>query len=245
MRRKILSNGLLVALLVALPEISYAEAASANSDLVLDDAKSRESYSIGLNMGVGMHKNGLAADLSVDAFIQGVRDGIEGSDPRLSQDKMIAALQAFEQRQNQKREAAMAERTKMGADNARNGELFMAENAKQEGIKSTESGIQYLVLESTDKTESLRPKATDRVKVHYHGTFIDGTVFDSSVTRGTPAEFPLNGVIAGWTEALQLMRVGDRWRLFIPPDLAYGASNAGPIPPNSTLIFDVELLEIK
>ena len=124
-----------------------------------------------------------------------------------------------------------------------NGETFLAENAKKEGVKTTASGLQYKVIQS-GTGES--PKLTDRVKVHYHGTLIDGTVFDSSVQRGQPITFPVGGVIPGWVEALQLMKVGDKWQLFIPAKLAYGDQSPGPaIPPNSVMIFVVELLGIE
>jgi FKBP-type peptidyl-prolyl cis-trans isomerase FklB len=123
------------------------------------------------------------------------------------------------------------------------GEAFLAENAKKEGVKTTASGLQYKVLKS-GTGES--PKPTDKVKVHYHGTLIDGTVFDSSVQRGEPISFPVGGVIQGWVEALQLMKVGDKWQLFIPARLAYGENSPGSgIPPNSVLIFEVELLAIE
>lgn len=123
------------------------------------------------------------------------------------------------------------------------GAAFLADNAKKDGVKTTASGLQYLVLKSgTGET----PKATDRVKVHYHGTLIDGTVFDSSVQRGEPITFPVTGVIPGWVEALQMMKVGDKWKLFIPAKLAYGEQSPTPaIPPNSVLIFEVELLGIE
>ena len=126
--------------------------------------------------------------------------------------------------------------------NLKAGEDFLAANAKKEGVKTTASGLQYKVIKSGSGPS---PKPTDTVKVHYNGTLIDGTVFDSSIRRGSPATFPVNGVIPGWTEALQLMKVGDKWQLFIPAKLAYGEQGPGPIGPNATLIFDVELLGIE
>lgn len=133
--------------------------------------------------------------------------------------------------------------TKISAAKADPGEAFLAENAKKEGVKTTASGLQYKVIKSgTGAT----PKPTDTVKVHYHGTLIDGTVFDSSVQRGEPITFPVTGVIPGWVEALQMMKVGDKWQLFIPAKLAYGEHSPTPaIPPNSVLIFEVELLGIE
>jgi len=129
-----------------------------------------------------------------------------------------------------------------GEKNVKEGEAFLAANAKKDGVKTTASGLQYKVIKAgTGAT----PKASDEVKVHYHGTLIDGTVFDSSVQRGEPISFPLNGVIAGWTEGLQLMKVGDKFQFAIPSALAYGEQGSGPIGPNSTLIFEVELLGIE
>lgn len=131
---------------------------------------------------------------------------------------------------------------KAGADNRLTGNIFLEKNAGEEGVKTTGFGLQYKVLQEGNGTD--HPKATDKVKVHYHGTLIDGTVFDSSVSRGEPISFPLNQVIQGWTEGLQLMVVGEKTRFFIPPDLAYGDRNMGAIGPGSVLIFDVELLGI-
>jgi FKBP-type peptidyl-prolyl cis-trans isomerase FklB len=141
-----------------------------------------------------------------------------------------------------KDETAVAEKTSDTKPSATGGD-FLAENAKKEGVKTTASGLQYLVIKSgTGAT----PKLTDGVKVHYHGTLTDGTVFDSSVERGEPISFPVSGVIPGWTEALQLMKVGDKWKLFIPAKLAYGEQSPSPrIPPNSVLLFEVELLGIE
>jgi FKBP-type peptidyl-prolyl cis-trans isomerase len=137
----------------------------------------------------------------------------------------------------------MEEKQKAAAGtNLKAGEAFLAANAKKVGVKTTASGLQYKVIKSGAGPS---PKPTDVVKVHYHGTLIDGTIFDSSVQRNTPATFPVNGVIPGWTEALQLMKVGDKWQLVIPAKLAYGEEGPGPIGPNSVLIFEVELLGIE
>ncbi|MFA0084779.1 peptidylprolyl isomerase [Vibrio sp. 10N.286.49.C2] len=132
---------------------------------------------------------------------------------------------------------------KAGEVNLQQGQAFLQENAMKEGIQTTESGLQYEVLHKGEGT--VHPSAKDKVKVHYHGTLIDGTVFDSSVERGTPISFGLNQVIKGWTEGLQLMSEGDKYRLFIPSNLAYGKGGSGPIPPASVLIFDVELIQIQ
>ena len=141
-----------------------------------------------------------------------------------------------------KQEQEMSKAQKQGEVNKQQGAAFLAANKSKPGVKTTASGLQYKVLKAGNGPT---PKATDKVRTHYHGTLIDGTVFDSSVQRGEPAEFPVSGVIRGWTEALQLMKVGDKWQLFIPSELAYSARGAGGvIGPNSTLVFEIELLEI-
>ena len=156
-------------------------------------------------------------------------------DSAISDEEATAALQALAAAQ----QVATSERA---TENQSAGSGFLAENGAREGVVTLDSGLQYEVLTAA---EGAMPIATDRVTTHYHGTLIDGTVFDSSYDRGTPATFPLNGVIPGWTEALQQMAVGAKWRLYIPPELAYGPEDRGPIPGGSTLIFDVELLEIE
>ena len=148
-------------------------------------------------------------------------------------------LQAFLQAEQQKQiEAAQA----VAEQSAKAGELFLMEYEKKEGVKKTKNGILYMEIETG---EGEMPSLTDTVKVHYQGTLKDGTEFDSSYARGEPAEFPVNGVISGWTEALQLMQEGDKWRLFVPSNLAYGERGVGPIPGNTVLIFDVELITVK
>jgi len=176
-----------------------------------------------------------SASVDEEAFIRGVRDRFAGRERAVSMEASRAALAAVAEQQ---RVAVAAQ----GEQNLAAGKAFLADNAKREGVTQLPSGLQYEVLV---EGEGNKPGPTDMVTTHYHGTLIDGTVFDSSYERGEPATFPLNGVIKGWTEALQLMPVGSKWRLYIPPDLAYGASERGPIPPNSTLIFDVELLGIE
>ncbi|ABE54177.1 peptidylprolyl isomerase, FKBP-type [Shewanella denitrificans OS217] len=137
-----------------------------------------------------------------------------------------------------------ANNQKLAAANIEAGKVFLADNANKEGVFTTLSGLQFMVLTQADTQEAIKPKASDTVTVHYHGTLIDGTVFDSSVERGEPIAFPLNQVIAGWTEGLQLMSVGDKYRFFIPSTLAYGNRSTGKITGGSVLIFDVELLKI-
>jgi len=196
------------------------------------------SYALGL--GIGSQLKGMGAEsLNIDDFAQAIKDSIAGKE-QIKAAEAQQIVQEFFVEQEKKQRAAAAEKGKqMKAE----GEKYLAENAKKEGVVTTASGLQYMVLkEGTGKS----PKATDNVMCHYEGFLTDGTVFDSSVQRGTPATFPLGGVIKGWTEGLQLMKEGGKTRFFIPYNLAYGEAGAsGSIPPYATLIFDVELIEVK
>ena len=196
------------------------------------------SYALGMSMGHNFKGTGIKTLNSAD-FAAGVASVYDGVKPEKTFDEAKRIVNEY----FAKLEAEMqAEAAKQGEVNRKNGEAFLTENAKREGIKVTESGLQYEVLES-GKGDS--PKASDNVEVHYTGKLIDGTVFDSSVERGVPASFGVTQVIPGWVEALQLMHEGDKWRLYIPSDLAYGPNGAGGvIGPNMTLIFDVELLRV-
>lgn len=189
------------------------------------------SYALGMNVAESLLQSGVA-DLNVDSFAKGLRSLLEGADLEVSKEEAGQILNAyFTELQSAQTEQAQAA-----------GNEFLAENAKKDGVVTLESGLQYKVI---SEGNGAKPAATDQVKCHYHGTLIDGTVFDSSVQRNQPATFPVNGVIKGWVEALQLMAVGSKWQLFIPSDLGYGAQGAGgSIPPHTTLIFEVELLEI-
>lgn len=196
------------------------------------------SYALGMSMGHNFKGTGIKTLNSAD-FAAGVASVYDGVKPEMTFDEAKRIVNEY----FAKLEAEMqAEAAKQSEVNRKNGEAFLTENAKREGIKVTESGLQYEVLES-GKGDS--PKASDNVEVHYTGKLIDGTVFDSSVERGVPASFGVTQVIPGWVEALQLMHEGDKWRLYIPSDLAYGPNGAGGvIGPNMTLIFDVELLRV-
>lgn len=196
------------------------------------------SYALGMSMGHNFKGTGIKTLNSAD-FAAGVASVYDGVNPEMTFDEAKRIVNEY----FAKLEAEMqAEAAKQGEVNRKNGEAFLTENAKREGIKVTESGLQYEVLVS-GKGDS--PKASDNVEVHYTGKLIDGTVFDSSVERGVPASFGVTQVIPGWVEALQLMHEGDKWRLYIPSDLAYGPNGAGGvIGPNMTLIFDVELLRV-
>lgn len=201
----------------------------------LESDMDKVSYGMGLNIGKNFNEQGLA--MNVDAIAAGMHDALAGKQ-QLDDDVIQAAAETVRKREMEKQQALGDAQAKIGID-------FLAENAKREGVTTTASGLQYEVM-TQGSGEGEHPLATDLVSVHYHGTLIDGTVFDSSVERKQPAEFPLNAVIKGWTEALQLMKVGDKWKLYIPADIAYGArSPSAKIPANSALIFEVELLEIK
>jgi FKBP-type peptidyl-prolyl cis-trans isomerase len=202
----------------------------------LTNPKQKTSYAIGLDIATSLKRQEL--DVDAKALTAGIADGFAGK-PALTEQEMKAAIMDLQK-------SAMAraeEKQKAGAEkNLKAGEDFLAANAKKDGVKTTASGLQYKVIKAGTGAS---PKPTDTVKVHYTGKLVDGTVFDSSVERGTPATFPVKGVIPGWTEALQLMKVGDKWQLVIPAKLAYGEDGPGPIGPNSTLIFEVELLGIE
>ena len=197
------------------------------------------SYALGLGIGSQLKSMG-AESLNIDDFAQAIKDVLNDSELKISMADSQKIVQKFFQEQEAKQRAAMAE---TGKKLKAEGEAYLAENAKKDGVITTASGLQYTVLkEGTGKS----PKATDTVVCHYEGFLTNCTVFDSSIQRGEPAAFPLNGVIAGWTEGLQLMKEGGKNRFFIPYHLAYGeAGAAGSIPPYAALIFDVELIEVK
>ncbi|SEG78406.1 FKBP-type peptidyl-prolyl cis-trans isomerase [Marinobacterium lutimaris] len=195
------------------------------------------SYSLGLILGQKLKLD--IEDLDIDAFRSGVETVYSEEEPLLTQEEMGAVMQSFQQQKMQEQQAAMA---KLADDNKAAGEAFMTENGKKDGVVTTDSGLQY---EELTEGEGASPNEEDTVKVHYRGTLIDGTEFDSSYARDKPVSFPLNGVIPGWTEGLQLMKEGGKARLVIPSDLAYGPGGMGnAIGPNETLVFEVELLEI-
>lgn len=196
--------------------------------------EAKASYGIGRQMGEQLAANPFEGVVN-SAVAAGLIDALEGKESTVSRADLEAAFGVISQRMQEVQAAKAKELA--GA-----GEAFLAENAKKAGITTTASGLQYEVI---TQGEGAKPTATSRVKTHYHGTLIDGTVFDSSYDRGQPIDFAVNGVIAGWTEALQLMPVGSKWRLYVPYNLAYGERGAGAaIGPFSTLIFDVELLDI-
>jgi FKBP-type peptidyl-prolyl cis-trans isomerase len=213
--------------------ISGAPAQEPKLESMIDKA----SYVIGRNIGDTIRQDDLG--LNVDILVAALRDALAGKEGALSDEDSEKAMTEFQQHMEAKMTA------KADADGKANLEAsakFLEENKKREGVKVTASGLQYEIL---TVGEGAKPAAEDTVSVHYHGTLLDGTVFDSSVERDTPAEFQVGGVIKGWTEALQLMPTGSKWKLYIPSDLAYGPQGAGSdIGPNSTLVFEVELLSI-
>ena len=194
------------------------------------------SYGIGANIGA---RFGDDLPLDVAAFSAGVSDSLAGGDMQMTEEEIMSTLQANQQKQLAARQE---EAQAAGGKNKEAAEAFFAKNGAVEGVTTTETGLQYQVLV---EGKGDKPTAEDTVEVHYHGTLLDGTVFDSSYQRGETVSFPVGGVIPGWTEALQLMPVGSKWKLFIPPELAYGAGGAGQmIGPNAALVFDVELINI-
>ncbi|MFS1701766.1 FKBP-type peptidyl-prolyl cis-trans isomerase [Alteromonas sp. AMM-1] len=196
--------------------------------------ETQASYGIGFQMGQQLQSNPFEG-LDLDSVVAGLKDAFTGQAPQVDNDTLRDAFGAIHQRM----QAAKAEKHK---EAIAEGESFLADNAKREGVVVTGSGLQYEILTAGD---GAKPTASSTVRTHYHGTLINGSVFDSSYDRGQPAEFPVGGVIKGWTEALQMMPVGSKWRLYVPHNLAYGEQGAGgAIAPYSTLVFDVELLDI-
>ena len=202
----------------------------------LKDQKAKDSYSLGYQYGETFKKQGMEIDM--DVFAAGIRDALGGTEPRMSPEEIRETISALQKRMFAAQQLQLRERA---ARNLEEGKAFLAENAKKDGIKTRPSGLQYRVI---TKGKGTSPKAGDTVTVNYRGTFLDGTEFDSSYKRGKPASFQVDGVIAGWTEALQLMKPGEKWELFVPSELAYGERGMGRIPPNSTLIFEVELVSV-
>ncbi len=214
-----------------------AAAPAEEAELTLDTTEKRLSYGVAYGLGQRMTADNMPMD--VDAFAAGLSDGLEKREPRMSQEEIQAEMQAY---QDQAMARAQAEAQQQGVANAAAAEQFLAENATREGVVVTDSGLQYEVVEAGD---GATPGPEDQVEVHYRGTLLDGTEFDSSYGRGQTVTFGVGQVIAGWTEALQLMQVGSKYKLFIPSDLAYGAGGAGAmIGPNAALVFDVELVSI-
>ena len=196
------------------------------------------SYALGLGIGRQLSQMG-ADNLDIDDFAKAIKDILAGKKPEIDDAEAQTLVKDFFEKQEAKQRAAAAEKFK---ETKEKGEAYLAENSKKEGVVTLPSGLQYQVIKEGN---GRRPKATDKVKCHYEGMLVDGTLFDSSIQRGEPATFPLNGVIKGWTEGLQLMQEGAKYRFFIPYHLGYGEKGAGAsIPPFAALVFDVELIEV-
>jgi FKBP-type peptidyl-prolyl cis-trans isomerase FklB len=202
----------------------------------LKDVKDKESYSLGYQFGQSLKAQGV--DINLEVYTAGIRDSLAGTKPLLTEEEIRQTILDLQKKVMAARQKELAEKAEK---NLTEGKAFMEENKKKEGVRTLPSGLQYKILTEGDgKT----PKAADKVTVNYRGTFIDDTEFDSSYKAGKPLTLPVDHIIPGWTEALQLMKEGSKWQLFIPPQLGYGEQGAGPIPPNSTLIFEVELISV-
>jgi FKBP-type peptidyl-prolyl cis-trans isomerase FklB len=225
-------------LIVVLGILFLVSQVSAEENLVLKNQKDKVSYIIGMEMGKNFKQQSI--DIDPDILTRGIKDVFSGGKPLLTEQEVQETMVTFQKEMMAKQEELAK---KLGEKNKKEGEAFLAENKKKEGVKTLPSGLQYKVVKAgTGK----KPKLTDTVTTHYRGTLIDGTEFDSSYRRGQPVSFPVAGVIPGWTEALQLMEEGAKWQLFIPPNLAYGERGGGrDIGPNATLIFEIELISIQ
>ncbi len=233
---KVIITGLFLFSLILVPASPQLFAAGTAS--ALQTQKEKESYSIGYEVGRSMKTDGVDVDFNV--LTQGLEDAVNQREPRLKDEEMRKLIVDLRKKA---REAQLRKIQEQSVKNAQESEAFLAENRKKEGVKVTGSGLQYRVLR---EGKGITPGPEDFVKVHYRGTFIDGKEFDSSYAKGEPARVQADGVIKGWTEALQRMKVGSRWQLFIPPDLAYGKAGLGQrIPPNKVLVFDMELLSVE
>ena len=221
-------------LIVILGILFLVSQVNAQENLVLKNQKDKISYIIGIDIGTNLKKQSI--DIDSNILAKGVKDALAGTKPLLTEQEIQETMVAFQKE-------IMAKQAEVAKKNKSEGEAFLTENKKKEGVKTLPSGLQYKVIKAgTGK----KPKSTDTVTTHYRGTLINGTEFDSSYKRGQPVSFPVSGVIPGWTEALQLMEVGAKWQLFIPPNLAYGEQGAGrDIGPNATLIFEIELVSIQ
>ncbi len=209
-----------------------------NDNQPLETLEQKASYSFGVDVASRLKQQGVKLD--INALNRGISDAYTGSELALTEEESLQAKTAF---QTQLRDTMLKEQSAVGDKNMAEGKAFLEENGKKPDVVTTASGLQYKVLSTGDGKQ---PKETDTVSTHYKGTLIDGREFDSSYKRNAPAEFPVKGVIKGWTEALQLMHVGDKWQLFIPSELAYGATKRSElIEANSTLVFELELLSIK
>jgi len=234
---------LVVGAIVASIATLHAAGTVMSQDAAAAPSKQDIGYFLGMSVGQQLLQQGFTADdLTVEGLTSGLTDALSGQEVSLSDDQLRAVAQQIEKMLVGRQQVQMEERKKMGVANLEKGKLFLEENAKKEGVKQLASGLQYKV---NTAGEGSSPSAEDTVTVHYTGRLIDGKVFDSSVDRGEPATFSVGQVIPGWRQALQEMKVGDKWTLYIPAQLAYGAQGSpGGIGPNEVLVFEVELLDI-
>jgi len=236
-------KAVILSVMAAMALLPYAafgadEPKPAAGSVELKSETDKVSYSIGVNIGSSLRKDKIEINKAV--LVQALQDALEGKPLSMTEEQMVQTMEDFKKSFAAKKQEMDKQ---AGAKNLADGKAFLEANAKKEGVKTTPSGLQYKVIKEGDGP---MPKASDTVKTNYKGTLIDGTVFDASEKHGGPAEFEVGGVIKGWTEALQLMKVGSKWQLFIPSELAYGARGAGgDIGPNSTLVFEIELVSIQ
>ena len=231
-------NRITLILSIVVLTFTFTANISATQKTKLVSEKEKISYSIGLSIGNNFKQQKI--DIEMDSLAQGIEDALTGAKQKMTQEEIRQTMEAF-RRQMQAR--AESNRQAASSGNQVEGEKFLAQNKKRKNVVTLASGLQYEIV---NKGSGKRPGLTDTVVTHYKGTLISGKEFDSSYKRGQPAEFPVNGVIKGWTEALQLMQQGAKWKLYIPADLAYGSRGAGnSIGPNEALIFEIELLEVK
>lgn len=229
-----MGRGLIIVLMIAaLNQTCWAGEAR---ELLAKDRKTRESYSLGYEFGENLQKQGLDSSIDVDVLLLAVRDALAAKKPVLSQEEINDTMQQLRKRAYVIKERRLHE---VSVRNLEDGKSFLAANKTKEGVVTLPSGLQYRVLREGDGP---LPKPSDTATVHYRGTLVNGTEFDSSYSREEASIVKVNGVIEGWKEALQLMKTGSKWQLFIPPELAYGKRKFGRIPPNSSLIFEIELL---
>jgi len=227
-----------ISIAVAVLSLAFSTNSVAKQKSKLRTEKGKVSYSIGLNIGSSLKSQNIEIDM--DSLAQGIEDALIGTKPKMTQEEIKKTMDAFRQRLQEKAEK---DRKASSNNNLVKGEKFLAQNKKRKNVVSLASGLQYEVIK---KGTGKKPDTNDTVVTHYKGTLINGKEFDSSYKRGKPAEFPVGGVIKGWTEALLLMKTGAKWKLFVPAELAYGGRGAGnAIGPNETLIFEIELLKIK
>ena len=224
-------------LAIALVMACFTAGLMAADSSPLKDEKDKISYGYGMEIGKNLKRQGI--EINPDLLAQGLKAQLNGDKTLMTEDEVRQTMMAFQQKMQASR---MEKSKKEGDENKTKGEAFLAENKKKEGVQTTGSGLQYKII---TKGTGPVPKSDDTVKTHYRGTLIDGTEFDSSYKRGEPATFGVTQVIKGWTEALLMMPVGSKWQLFIPGDIAYGPGGRPGIPPNATLLFDIELISIE